>query len=97
MSFASWPNDIHLSFPVIFLTKNSSLSKRNMKPAWISDKEGLYRSEDPLNQQHMTCQFFMEAKRKFQKKVGIKMPFILRLKRVIELLEMVDMLVNQAR
>jgi hypothetical protein len=65
MSFASWPNDIHLSFPVIFLTNNSSLSKRNMKPAWISGKEGLYRSEDPLHQQHMTCQFFVEAKRKF--------------------------------
>ena len=68
-----------------------------MKPAWMSGKEGLYRSEDPFNQQHMTYQFFVEAKRKFQKKVGIKMPFILRLKRVIELLEMVDMPVNQAR
>jgi hypothetical protein len=45
----------------------------------------------------MTCPFFVEAKRKFRKKVRIKMPFILRLKRVIELLEMVDMLVNQAR
>ena len=61
-----------------------------MKPAWISGKEGLYRSEDPLHQQHMACQFFVEAKRKFRKKV-------VRLKRVIELLEMVDMLVNQAR
>ena len=33
----------------------------------------------------------------FQKKVGIKMPLILRLKRVIELLVIVDMPVNQAR
>ena len=69
-----------------------------MKPAWIvSGKEGLYRSEDPFNQQHMTYQFFVQAKRKFRKKVGIEMPFILRLNRVIELLEMVDMPVNQAR
>ena len=68
-----------------------------MKPAWISGKEGLYRSEDPFNQQHMSYQFFVEVKRKFRKKVGIETPFILRLKRLIELLEMVDMPVNQAR
>ena len=47
-----------------------------MKPAWISGKEGLYCSEDPFYQQHMTYQFFVEAKRKFRKKVGIEMPFI---------------------
>ena len=68
-----------------------------MKPAWISGNEGLYHSEDPFNQQHMTYQFFVEAKRKFRKKVGIEVPFILRIKRGIELLEMVDMPVNQAR
>ncbi len=68
-----------------------------MKPAWISGREGLYHSEDHLNQQHTTYHFFVEAKRKFQKKVGIEMTFILRLKRVIELLEIVDMPVNQAR
>ena len=28
-----------------------------MKPAWISGREGLYRSEDHLNQQHMTYHF----------------------------------------
>ena len=33
----------------------------------------------------------------FQEKVGIEMPLILRLKRVIELLEIVDMPMNQAR
>ena len=49
---------------------------RNMKPAWISGREGLYHSENNLNQQHTTNQFFMEAKRKFQKKVGIEMHFI---------------------
>ena len=41
--------------------------------------------------------FLWRQKRKFKKKVGIEMPFILRLNRVIELLEMVDMPVNQAR
>ena len=50
-----------------------------------------------MNQQHMTYQFFVEAKKMFQKKVEIEMPFILRLKRVIKLLEIVDMPVNQAR
>ena len=68
-----------------------------MKPALISGRERLYHLEDPLKQQHMTYNLFVEAKRKFEKNNGIEMPFILRLKRVIELLEMVDMLVNQAR
>jgi hypothetical protein len=29
------------------------------------------------------CRFFVEAKRKFRNKVGIEMPFILRLKQVL--------------
>ncbi len=79
----------------MFLTNNSSLSKRNMKPALISGRERLYRLEDPLTQQHMTYQFFVEVKRKFEKNNGIDMPFILRLKRVNKLLEIVDIPVNQ--
>jgi hypothetical protein len=43
----------------------------------------------------MTYQFFVEAKRKFEKTDGIEMPFILRLKRVNKLLEIVDIPVNQ--
>jgi hypothetical protein len=43
----------------------------------------------------MTYQFFLEAKRKFEKNNWIEMPFILRLKRVNELLEIVDIPVNQ--
>ena len=82
---------------MFFTNKKFSIYNRNMKPAWIAGREGLYRSEDHLNQQHTTYQFFVEAKRKFQKKVGIEMPFILRLKRVIKLLEIVGMPVNQAR
>jgi hypothetical protein len=39
---------------------------------------------------------FVEAKRKFQKNNEIEMPFILRLKRMNKLLEIVDILVNQA-
>ncbi len=79
----------------MFLTNNSSLSKRNMKPASISGRERLYPLEDPLKQQHMTYQFFVKAKRKFEKNNGIEMPFILRLKSVNKLLEIVDIPVNQ--
>jgi hypothetical protein len=44
----------------------------------------------------MTCKFLVEAKRKFKKNNDGKMPFILRLKRVNELLEIVGIPVNQA-
>ncbi len=67
-----------------------------MKPALISGREMLHCLEDPLKQQHMTYQLFVEVKRKFQKNNGIEMTFILRLKRVTELLERVDIAVNQA-
>jgi hypothetical protein len=40
---------------------------------------------------------FVEAKWKFQKKVGIEIYFVLRLKKGIVLLKMVDMQVSQAR
>jgi hypothetical protein len=40
---------------------------------------------------------FRGGKKDVPKKVGIELPFILRLKRVIKLLEIVDMLVNQTR
>jgi hypothetical protein len=80
----------------MFLTNNSFLSKRNMNPALISGREKLHCLEDPLKQQYMTYQFFVEAKRKFRKKNGMKMPFILRLKRVNKLLEKLDIPVNQA-
>jgi hypothetical protein len=43
----------------------------------------------------MTYHFFVEAKRKFKKNYGIEMPFILRLKRVNKMLEIVDIPVNQ--
>jgi hypothetical protein len=66
-----------------------------MKPALISGRERLYCLEDPLKQHHMLYQFFMEVKRKFDKNNGIKMPFILRIKRVNELLEIVNIPVNQ--
>jgi hypothetical protein len=79
----------------MFLTNNYSLSKRNMKPALISGRERLYCLEDPLKQQHTTYHFFVEAKRKFKKNNRIEMPFILRLKRVNKLLEIVDIPVNQ--
>ncbi len=65
------------------------------QPASISGRERLYPLEDPLKQQHMTYQFFVEAKGKFEKNNGIEIPFILRLKRVNELLEIVDILAEQ--
>ena len=40
---------------------------------------------------------FRGGKKDDPKNIWIEMPFVLRLKRVIELLEIVDMLVNQAR
>jgi hypothetical protein len=39
----------------------------------------------------------VEEKRKMEKKIGIERPYILRLKRVIALLEIVGMKANQAR
>ncbi len=48
-----------------------------------------------MKQQHMTYNLFVEAKRKFEKNNGIEMPFILRLKRVNKLLEIVNIPVNE--
>jgi hypothetical protein len=45
----------------------------------------------------MTWLFSEEAKRKTKKKIVIIMPYILRLDRVIDLLEIVDMKANLAR
>jgi hypothetical protein len=39
----------------------------------------------------------VEAKWRTEKKIGIERPYIFRLNRVIELLEIVDMKANQAR
>jgi hypothetical protein len=51
----------------MFLTNNSSLSKRNMKPALISGREKLYRIEDLLKQQYMTYHFFCGGEKEVPK------------------------------
>jgi hypothetical protein len=97
MSFSSLPDVFLLFFPFIcFFPIFLLYQKRNKKPALISGRERLYCLGGPLKQQHMTYQIFGEAKRKFWKKMGIEMPFIFRLKRVKELLEIVYIQVNQA-
>ena len=45
----------------------------------------------------MTLQFSVEEKRKTEKKIGIERPYILRLNKVIALLEIMGMKANQAR
>ncbi len=84
-------------FPAILTDWATSSQKKYECCLDIWEGRYVYGSEDPLKQECMTWQFSAEAKWKTKKKIGIERPYIFRLNRVIELLEIVDMKANQAR